>query len=227
MTPKKNYLLVGNSRLHWAEKINQDLKFSHSLLSDELPRTINFNNLIWASVGHYPTVFLNKRNEIKTHDINMHKIPTHFGVDRALACFAAFNHIENVLNKNIVIADFGTTLSITKINQKGNVIGGLLIPGFMTQLKSLEQNTRNLEIPNDLSIPEENFLLSTERAMVKGVYKSLEGAIHSSYNEDKDILVFCGGDADLIGKKIKEKINNVIIEPNLAMIGMILFNELT
>ena len=227
MTPKKNYLLVGNSRLHWAEKINQDLKFSHSLLSDELPRTINFNNLIWASVGHYPTVFLNKRNEIKSHDINMHKIPTHFGVDRALACFAAFNHIENVLNKNIVIADFGTTLSITKINQKGNVIGGLLIPGFMTQLKSLEQNTRNLEIPNDLSIPEENFLLSTERAMVKGVYKSLEGAIHSSYNEDKDILVFCGGDADLIGKKIKEKINNVIIEPNLAMIGMILFNELT
>tara|TARA_Y100001978_G_C23701061_1_gene440972 strand:+ start:1272 stop:1964 length:693 start_codon:yes stop_codon:yes gene_type:complete len=227
MTTITNYLLVGNSRLHWAEKGDNKIRFSHSSVSQGFPKYKNTNNLIWASVGNHSKMFLNKSNEIKTTDLTMQKIPKHFGVDRALACFAAFKMIKNQCKKNIVIADLGTTLSITKISSNGDVIGGQLVPGFLTQLKSLEQNTKHLQLPPTFDIPKVNFLLSTEKAMLRGVYNSLLGAINLSFNENKDLLIICGGDAELIGKELQNTYNkNIKIKPNLVLTGMILFHEL-
>ena len=37
----------------------------------------------------------------------------------------------------------------------------------------------------------------------------------------KDILIICGGDSELIGSAIKQKDEEIMIEPNLVMQGMI------
>ena len=104
---------------------------------------------------------LKEENEIKTKDLQLSNLPDYFGIDRALACLAALNTIENPLKKDLLIADFGTILSITKLNSNGSIIGGQLIPGFLTQLKSMEQNTKNLKIPKKYEIPKKDFLINT------------------------------------------------------------------
>ena len=217
-----NFLLVGNSRLHWANYSENQSKFFHTKREQKFPENIDVNKLIWASVGKLPNFSLKEENEIKTKNIQLSNLPDHFGIDRALACLAALKTIENPLKKDLLIADFGTILSITKLNSNGSILGGQLIPGFLTQLKSMEQNTKNLKVPKKFEIPTRDFLINTEDAILKGVINSLNGVIKNSFNPLKDILITCGGDSQFLTKSLKTNKNNVINAPNLVMKGMII-----
>ena len=217
-----NFLLVGNSRLHWANYSENQSKFFHTKREQKFPENIDVNKLIWASVGKLPNFSLKEENEIKTKNIQLSNLPDHFGIDRALACLAALKTIENPLKKDLLIADFGTILSITKLNSNGSILGGQLIPGFLTQLKSMEQNTKNLKVPKKFEIPTRDFLINTEDAILKGVINSLNGVIKSSFNPLKDILITCGGDSQFLTKSLKTNKNNVVNAPNLVMKGMII-----
>ena len=220
-----DYLLIGNTRLHWAVNNNSSYKFSNTLVNDSLPKNIDLKKLIWASVGKYPTNNLLKKNQVTIKDINLINMPHFIGIDRALACFAALIMFKSKSRRNSLIVDLGTTVSITKIDHQGNILGGQLFPGFTTQLKSMEQSTKNLVSPNKLYIPNNKFEISTMDAMLRGVYNSITGAINISFDRTKDILILCGGDANLIGNTLKKEINNIIIEPNLVMHGMIFLNK--
>tara|TARA_Y100000589_G_scaffold329229_1_gene375192 strand:+ start:4957 stop:5634 length:678 start_codon:yes stop_codon:yes gene_type:complete len=221
-----NYLLIGNSRLHWAKNLQKNnYQFIHTTKNEKHPKKINYESLIWASVGNYPIEKFKKENEVKKKDLNIKNFPSHFGIDRVFGCIAALKKVNNPLKKNLLIADLGTTLSITKINYEGELIGGHLIPGFNTQLKSLEESTRNLSQPHSYKIPIKEFPILTKDAMLRGVYNSLLGAITLAFNEKNDILIICGGDANLLGKKINTVFNNVNLEPNLVMMGMIISQE--
>ena len=217
-----NFLLIGNSRLHWAKYSKNQSKFFHTKKEGEVPENIDFDQLIWASVGKLPNFLLKKENEIKTKDIQLSNLPDYFGVDRAFACIAALEIIENPFKKDLLIADFGTILSITKLNSNGSIIGGQLIPGFLTQLKSMEQNTKNLKVPQHYDIPTKEFLINTEGAILKGVINSLTGVINSLFNPANDILVICGGDSKLLTKSLKTQKENIINAPDLVMEGMII-----
>ncbi len=222
MVPDINFLLIGNSRLHWAKYSKDQSKFFHTKKEEKVPKNIDLEQLIWASVGKLPNFLLKKENEIKTKDINLSNLPDYFGIDRALACLAAQKIIENPLKKDLLIADFGTILSITKLNSNGSIIGGQLTPGFLTQLKSMEQNTKNLTVPKKYDIPIKDFLINTEEAILKGVINSLTGVINSLFNPEKDILVICGGDSELLTKSLKTQKENIINAPDLVMEGMII-----
>ena len=222
MVSNINFLLVGNSRLHWAKYSHNKSTFFHTKKDQQVPKNIDLDQLIWASVGKLPNFLLKEENEIKTKDIQLSNLPDYFGVDRALACIAALKIIKNPLNKDLLIADFGTILSITKINSNGSILGGQLIPGFLTQLKSMEQNTKNLKFPKKYDIPIKDFLINTEEAILKGVINSLTGVINSLFNPSKDILVVCGGDSEFIKKYLKTQKEHIINAPNLVMEGMII-----
>ena len=220
-----DYLLIGNTRLHWAINKNSSYKFSNTLVNDSLPKNIDLKKLIWASVGEYPTNNLLKKNQVTIKDINLINMPHFIGIDRALACFAALIMFKSKLSKNLLIVDLGTTVSITKIDHEGNILGGQLFPGFTTQLNSMERSTKNLVSPNKLYIPNNKFEISTMNAMLRGVYNSITGAINMAFDRTKDILILCGGDATLIGNSLKKEIKNIILEPNLVMYGMIFLNK--
>jgi len=222
MVSEINFLLVGNSRLHWAQYSKNQSKFFHTKKEQKVPENIDLDQLIWASVGKLPNFLLRKENEIKTKDIQFSNLPDYFGVDRALACIAAFKIIENRFKKDLLIADFGTILSISKLNSDGSIIGGQLLPGFLTQLKSMEQNTKNLKVPKKYDIPIKDFLINTEEAILKGVINSLTGVINSLFNPENDILVICGGDSELLTKSLKTQKENIIHAPDLVMEGMII-----
>tara|TARA_B100001115_G_C15676445_1_gene326879 strand:- start:25 stop:705 length:681 start_codon:yes stop_codon:yes gene_type:complete len=225
MSNRVDYLLIGNTRLHWAFNQNYSYKFCHTLINDSLPKNIDLKKLIWASVGKYPTNHLLKKNQVTLKDITLENMPHFIGIDRALVCYAALRMIKNTLGKNLLIVDLGTTVSITKVDNRGNILGGQLFPGFTTQLKSMEQNTKNLAFPNKIFIPDNKFEISTMNAMLRGVYNSIIGAINISFDKTKDILILCGGDANLIGNSLRKEIKSFIVEPNLVMHGMIFLNK--
>ena len=225
MTNIVDYLLIGNTRLHWASNQNYSYKFSHTSINESFPKNIDLTKLIWASVGKYPTHNLLKKNQVNLKDITLKNMPHFLGIDRALVCFAALKMIKNKFSKNLLIVDLGTTVSMTKIDHQGNILGGQLLPGFTTQLKSMEQNTKNLAFPKKLFIPNNNFEISTTNAMLRGVHNAIIGAINMSFDSKKDILILCGGDADLIGNSLKKEIKNFVLEPNLVMYGMIFLNK--
>ncbi len=217
-----NFLLVGNSRLHWAKYFQNKYKFFHTNKDYKLPKNINLNHLIWSSVGESPMFLLKKENEIKTHDIQLSNLPDYFGIDRALACLAALNIIDNPLKKDLLIVDCGTILSITKLTADGSIIGGKLSPGFLTQLKSMEYFTKNLTVPKKYAMPDNDFLINTDDAILKGVLNSMIGVINCSFNPVKDILITCGGDSELITSILKSKNIKIINLPNLVLEGMII-----
>ena len=220
-----HFLLVGNSRLHWAENSQDNYRFFHTQRNNKVPQNINLNNLIWASVGKTPNLNLKKENEIKTKDIKLKNLPDHFGVDRALGCLEALKIIDNPLKKNLLVVDCGTTLSITKLTARGSIIGGQIAAGFLTQLISMEQRTKNLKFPKKFHIPSEDFLIKTDDAMFKGVFNSLLGAINLSFNTTRDIMIICGGDSELIASGLIQKKIEVIIAPDLVMQGMITHSQ--
>ncbi len=217
-----NFLLVGNSRLHWANYFQNQYKFFHTPKDYKVPKNINLNSLIWAAVGQSPIFLLEKENEIKTNDIKLSNLPDYFGIDRALACLAALNIIDNPLKKDLLIVDCGTILSLTKLTANGSIIGGQLAPGFLTQLKSMEHFTKNLKVPQKYAMPAEDFLINTEDAILKGVLNSITGMIDFSFNPGKDILITCGGDSELITSILITKNIKIINLPNLVMEGMII-----
>ena len=221
MAKNNNFLLVGNSRLHWAKNLQNDFIFFHTQKNNKIPQDINLNSLIWASVGELPNLFLKQENEITTQDIKLKNLPHYFGVDRALGCLEALKIIDNPFQKDLLIADCGTTLSITKLTAHGSILGGQITPGFYTQLRSMEKYTKNLTIPKKYDIPFQNFLIKTKDSMLKGVFNSLIGVITLSFDPSKDILIICGGDSELIGTELKQKYKEIIIAPNLVMEGMI------
>ena len=80
MVSDLNFLLVGNSRLHWAQYSKNQSKFFHTKKEQKVPENIDLNKLIWASVGKRPNFLLKKENEIKTKDIQLSNLPDYFGV---------------------------------------------------------------------------------------------------------------------------------------------------
>ena len=86
----------------------------------------------------------------------------------------------------------------------------------------MEQNTKNLKVPKKYDFPIKDFLINTEEAILKGVINSLNGAINSLFNPEKDILIICGGDSQLFAKSLKTQKENIITAPNLVMEGMII-----
>ena len=86
----------------------------------------------------------------------------------------------------------------------------------------MEQNTKNLKVPQKYDIPIKDFLINTEESILKGVINSLTGVINNLFNPEEDILITCGGDSKFLAKSLKNHKENIINAPNLVMEGMII-----
>ena len=98
--------------------------------------------------------------------------PYEIGADLVCNAMGAFHRF----GKACVVADFGTALTFTALNDKGEIIGVSIAPGLRTAIKSLSQHTARLfDVP--LEMPLSVLGRGTTHAIQAGVMIGYEGMV--------------------------------------------------
>ena len=221
---EKNYLMIGNTRWHWATKIQENCKYFHTTPNPIEFKDQNYSELSWASVGPIPeNLKLCPSKKINLDDVPLINLPSNLGIDRALAAWSAHKKQSSLKSKeqDLIVIDAGTIMSVTKITKKGVFAGGQLISGLRLQLSSMANGSLNLENPIIKTIPIETFQHETKNAMVRGAINGLLGLILRIFEETKLPIWMCGGDAPLILNELKNTHIDINYCPNLVLEGMI------
>ena len=142
-------------------------------------------------------------------------------VSNAIGAYARFQ-------SNAIIVDFGTALTFTSINEKGEIMGVAIAPGVRTAMKSLSANTAKLpEIP--LEIPESFFGTDTVSAMQSGIMQGFVGLVRHMVSETKKLhsnepKVIATGGLSFVFKPLHDVFDD--IDRDLTLNGLIEINNL-
>jgi len=197
-------LVIGNSRLHWAEfsgdrlqkiwhtpHVNQDqTQLQHELW---IASVVPSQNHFWQA---HP----------RTHFISLEQVPLQgmystFGIDRALALWGAIQTVGSP----VLVIDAGTALTFTGAN-RDRLIGGAILPGLKLQFQSLHQGTTALpNLHSPFAIRPSSFFprwaLTTETAIASGILHTLIAGLQSFIVDWRQTyptsaVVLTGGDSD-------------------------------
>ena len=225
MGSKQYCLLIGNSRWHWAAHLNHEWKFFDTLPEPEKIHSIKKDVVAWAAVGPMkPSIALDEQKQITTLNVPLINMPKWIGVDRALGALGAYKKATkdgSIKPNGLLVADAGTVLSITRINESGEFIGGQLVGGFNLQLSAMAHGAKNLFIPDSMGIPKSQFPSSTSDAMLKGSIQALLGIILETQREENITIWLCGGDSPLLLEQLQKHKIQVKHRPNLVVEGML------
>jgi type III pantothenate kinase len=200
------WLLVGNSRWHWAESGPAGLCIRHeSPQQGARSLALGLPPRAWAAVGPLaPDLALDPGTRLVTRDLPLLDLPDWLGVDRALAGWLAWRELGGA----VLVADAGTVLSLTRIDRHARFAGGRLMAGLALQLRAMAAGTAALpELPAAGSLAgllgSDAWPAGTQAAMVSGVAHALAAALVQALRElaeqDRGIrLVLSGGDAPLL-----------------------------
>jgi type III pantothenate kinase len=159
------------------------------------------------------------------------------GLDRALTGYAACVEYAGF---PVLVIDCGTAITLTGIDGDRQVIGGAILAGLTTQLKSLNISTAALpllELPQALDRkfnlnPLTRWATDTNTAIYSGLIYTVIAGIQdfvqdwrSLYPDSK--IIFTGGDSELILQFINIKMNakagdifSTYLDPNLILKGI-------
>jgi len=146
--------------------------------------------------------------------------PDKVGTDRVVSAAAAYDVVKDA----VVVADFGTAVTIDLVDKKGIFLGGVICPGFKISALALKENTAQL--PGIKVIrPKEPYGKNTVEAINCGLYYSALGTLEEvirRYAEKIDKwpqTVITGAGA----KTIKDDCNFIdSFVPNLVVKGIVL-----
>lgn len=98
--------------------------------------------------------------------------PNEIGSDLMCNVMAAFSRHQ----KPVIIVDFGTALTFTAVDEKGEILGVNIVPGLRTAIKSLFANTSKLpEV--ELKLPESALGKNTIHAIQAGILYGYTGLV--------------------------------------------------
>jgi len=146
--------------------------------------------------------------------------PDKVGTDRVVSAAAAYAVAEDA----VVVADFGTAVTIDLVDQNGIFLGGVICPGFEISAKALRDYTAQL--PNiKITKPKAPYGKNTVEAINCGLYYSIVGALQEVIRRYAEEFgkwpqtVITGSAAKIIVGDC-EFIDNYV--PNLVVKGIVL-----
>ncbi|MEJ5260129.1 MAG: type III pantothenate kinase [Anaerohalosphaeraceae bacterium] len=125
--------------------------------------------------------------------------PLEVGTDRLIAAAAAFAVVEDA----VVVADFGTAVTIDLVDESGVFVGGTISPGFEIAAKALQENTAKLPRIT-MAKPVSPNGANTVEAIRSGLYYSALGLLETVCRKFAEQLgrwpqvILTGGGAALI-----------------------------
>lgn len=230
--PTGSWLLVGNSRWHWAEAGPDGLSIRHRPAAESIQEHRAGPPAIWAAVGRLPAGWpAAAPGRVMTGDVPLQAMPAWLGVDRALAAWMAWCQT----GEPVLVADAGTVLSLTRVDRNGRFAGGRLMAGLSLQLRAMAAGTAALpEAPS----PQQFAALMTRvlwpqdtaAAMAAGVMQGLAAALAAALRQCRQDLSGCrlvltGGDAATLLPLVQELHDGgereLRLEPDLALRGLV------
>jgi len=146
--------------------------------------------------------------------------PDKVGTDRVVSAAAAYAIAQDA----VVVADFGTAVTIDLVDANGIFKGGVICPGFEISAKALKENTAQL--PNiKVTRPKAPYGKNTTDAINCGLYYSIIGAMQEVIRRYAEEIgkwpqtVITGAGAKVIAGDC-EFIDNYV--PNLVLKGIVL-----
>lgn len=146
--------------------------------------------------------------------------PEKVGTDRIVSAAAAYAVVEDA----VVVADFGTAVTIDLVDHNGVFLGGVICPGFEISAKALKEHTAQL--PNiKVTRPDAPYGRNTTDAINCGLYYSIIGALQEIIRRYAEELgrwpqtIITGTGAKTIQADC-EFIDNYV--PNLVVKGIVL-----
>ena len=140
------------------------------VVSSASPKQTNFiRQLIDETLGE--KILLIGKNIPLPMDLSVDE-PEKVGSDRIIAAAAAYAVVEDA----VVVADFGTAVTIDLVDEKGIFLGGAICPGFEISAKALKENTAQLPKIN-VTKPKTPYGKTTKQAINCGLYYSAIGTL--------------------------------------------------
>jgi len=202
---RPRWLLIGNSRWHWAVadgdgggrggrgSSGTGLRFAHV----PPPTSAVEPPLAWAAVGAVPPeAALTAASRLQLEDVPLAGSPPWLGIDRALAGWWA----ARLSGGPVLVADAGTVLSLTRVDGLGHFAGGRLMAGAALQLRAMGAATVSLPcLEGDLPVGGKDWPLATAAAMRRGVLEGLAAAVREAGRQARTQepgcrIVLTGGD---------------------------------
>lgn len=130
--------------------------------------------------------------------------------------------------ENVIIIDAGTAITIDMISSNMEFVGGFILPGIITQLNSLYENTSELPLIKYDTITGSFPPNSTQSAIVSGVSYEIGGGVsfiieklRKKFPDTRRILT-CGGTWRAIESFVDFE---YLLIPDITLIGVGLYEE--
>ena len=146
--------------------------------------------------------------------------PETVGTDRVVSAAAAYAVVKDA----VVVADFGTAVTIDLVDEKGTFLGGVICPGFEISAQALKKNTAQLPKVK-VTRPKTPYGKTTNQAIKCGLYYSAIGTLEEVIRRYAEKIgrwpqtVITGAAAEII-KDDCEFIDSYV--PNLVVKGIVL-----
>ena len=200
---------------------NELLRYITSLPQVEaciLSGVISVNPEIIDILKHKATHFMELTASTPVPIKNLYQTPETLGKDRLAAVVGAHSLFPD---KDVLVVDAGTALTIDFIDRAGNYHGGNISPGLNMRFRALHDYTQKLPLQTQT---DDYDLIgnTTASAMISGVQNGIIFEINEYVNRfDKQypalVTILTGGDAEFFVNKIEKPTFAV---PDLLFIGM-------
>lgn len=223
----RDRLLKGNTSIDYTSNLQSllDSQWSHlqqpdSVWISSVTSKQVLNKLISWSIDNWninPSCAKTYHQQLGV--VNGYENPVQLGVDRWMSLIGA----RDLFNRTIIVVDCGTATTIDALNQDGQHMGGIILPGLHVMRESLLGNTAIPETRR--SYVKSYFAQDTATAIESGAVLSTVCLIERVAEilrkkiGGEVICVLTGGGAD----DLKDSLDmNFYHEPNLVLLGLAL-----
>ncbi len=235
---------IGNTRLKWAVQqlgnldsfgalVHNQENFSATLIASwrllELPNCIyiacvsstELKQLLITIIGQlWPNCPIQEIHTKKqSHGLsNAYLNPEKLGVDRWLAMQGAFRHYS----APFCVVDFGTAITLDVIDEQGQHLGGMIMPGLTLLKQSLSKGTADLSFSSESH--KQGLANYTQAAIYNGCLYAVKGFIEAGLMQTAQTshLILTGGDAEFLANTLKL---DAVIDTELIFKGMVLLSS--
>ncbi|MBF2026665.1 MAG: pantothenate kinase [Oscillatoriales cyanobacterium C42_A2020_001] len=205
-------LIIGNSRLHWAQFAGDSLQKTWDEPHLPKPESVENQPLVpsphplWiVSVVPEQTRFWMNYPQVRVltlDDVPLRGMYSTLGLDRALAVWGAIATVGSP----VLVIDAGTSLTFTGADANHQLVGGAILPGLRLQVEALGRKTAALptiELGQQSNTLPGRWALETEGAIASGILHTLLAGLQSfiadwRYRFPQSQVVMTGGDGQIL-----------------------------